>query len=73
MNELETITQNIAEMDLRIANKKAELDELTTKRTELVKSVRSKIKAELQEKAEKYGFVIRNKTTKSKKKVVDSE
>ena len=52
--------------------KRAELEELKTKRADLVKSVRSAIKKDLQEKADKYGFVIRNKT-KAKKKKAEAE
>ncbi|MDO9126999.1 hypothetical protein [Methylotenera sp.] len=51
-----------------------ELEELNKKvivledeRNELIKSVRKLIKAELQETADKYGFVIRNKTKSSSK------
>ena len=71
MNELDKINDDIEELDLKISEAKINLEKLITDRAELVKSVRSKIKAQLQAQADKYGFVIRNKTTKSKKKLAE--
>lgn len=73
MNELDKINDDIKELDLKIVDTKTELDKLTKQRSDLIKSVRSKIKAELQIQADKYGFVIRNKTSKSKKKSTEEE
>lgn len=70
MEDLDKITKDIEELDKKITSKQTELEELKTKRADLVKSVRNAIKKDLQEKADKYGFVIRNKT-KAKKKVVE--
>lgn len=73
MNELDKINDDITELDLKIVDTKNELDKLTKQRSDLIKSVRNKVKEELKEKAEKYGFVIRNKTSKSKKKSTEED
>ena len=72
MEDLDKITKDIEELDKKITSKQTELEELKTKRADLVKSVRNAIKKDLQEKADKYGFVIRNKT-KAKKKKAEAE
>jgi hypothetical protein len=50
----------VIDIELEELNKK--VIALEDERNELVKSVRKAIKAELQATADKYGFVIRNKT-----------